>query len=314
MRGHPAVSDAGNRTVIEDYYAALKMGDFPHVVELHSPDLVCWMSGTSLVSGRFEGRDALYAHMGKHVLKPLVVGTEPYLKESRIAIVDASIVVGVLHGGLPSKDGGRYDQYYLQIFRLTGGVIVEIVEFFDTVMVETVLMKNHLKTPRLPPARPFEMAATPSASRSARDDVVTLATLLIQSLKNADPAELRTVVHPSVRIRTIGSTPQSGSSDGIEALVAALGRGVQDTRLICADGAFACILMRAADPEYHQQYGLLLQVSEKQIVDISVFLDTVEAERVLFDNPVLPMASRSVMAPFDISKAQLACMGQSALR
>jgi ketosteroid isomerase-like protein len=300
------VSDTDSKAVIEDYYAAMREGNFPHVVDLHSPELVCWMSGTSLVSGRFKGRDALYAHMGEHVLGSLVVGTEPYVKESSIAIVDASIVVGLLHGGLPSKDGGRYDQYYLQIFRLQDGLIAEIVELFDTVMVEIILMKNQLKVPRKPCARPFEIVTNPGDSRCTRDEVVAVTDLLLESLTNRDPVQLRAVLHPSVAIRTIGSTPLSGSSEGPQGLVAAVGCGVQDARLICADRASACVLMRSSDPAYRQQYGLLLQVRAKQIIDISIFLDTVEVETTLFDNPVLPNPSASVMPPFDIAQARLA--------
>jgi ketosteroid isomerase-like protein len=312
-RGSPElVSETDNRAVIEDYYVAMSEGNFPRVVELHSPELVCWMSGTSIVSGRFKGRDALYAHMGEHVLGPLVVGTEPYVKESSIAIVDASIVVGLLHGGLPSKDGGRYDQYYLQIFRLEDGLIAEIVELFDTVMVETVLMKHQLKLPRNPPARPFDFAANPRVSRGTRDEVVTVTDMWLEALTNRDRVQLRAVVHPSVRIRTIGSTPLSGLSEGVDALVAAVDRGVQDARLVCADSASACVLMRCSDSAYHQQYGILLRVREKQIIDISIFLDTVEVERTLFTNPILPHPSTSVMPPFDIAQAQLA--SASALR
>jgi ketosteroid isomerase-like protein len=298
--------------VIGDYYAAMAAGDFAHVVGLHSPDLVCWMSGTSLVSGRFEGRDALYAHMAKHVLGPLVVGTEPYVKDSSIELVDGPMVVGLLHGGLPSKDGGRYDQYYLQIFRIQDGLIAEIVELFDTVMVETVLMKNRLEVPREPPARPFNIVPSPDTSGCTRAEVVAVAARLLESLTNGDRAQLRAEVHPSVRIRTIGSTPLSGWSEGIDALLAAVDRGVRDGRVVCADDASACVLMRSADPAYHQQYGLVFRVRDRQIVDVSIFLDTVEAERALFANPVLPHASISVMPPFDIAQAQLA--GASARR
>lgn len=278
-------------------------GDFPHVVELHSPELICWMSGTSLVSGRFEGRDALYAHMAQHVLGPLVVGTEPYVKESSVILVDDSIVVGLLHGGLPSKDGGRYDQYYLQIFRLTDGRIAEIVELFDTVMVETVLMKHRLKVPRRVPDQPFNIVTNPESSPPTRVEVAGTTVLFLESLVNRDWLQLRAVVHPSVRVRTIGSTPLSGVSEGIDALVAAVERGVRDVRLVCADGASACVLMRSSDPDYRQQYGLLLGIRARRVTDISIFLDTVEAERALFDNPVLPRPSRSLMPPFDVALA-----------
>lgn len=285
----------------------MREGNFAHVIELHAPDLVCWMSGTSLVSGRFQGRDALYAHMGRHVLGPLIVGTEPYVKGCSIAIVDASIVVGLLHGGLPSKDGGRYDQYYLQIFRLQDGLITEIVELFDTVMVETILMGNRLMVPRNPCARPFEITASPRVSGCTRDEVVILTNLMLESLAIGDTALLRSTLHPSVTVRTIGSTPISGLGYGVDAFNAAVDRGVKDARIICADSVSACVLMRSSDLSYNQQYGMILRVGERKIIDVNIFLDTVEVERALFANLLLPNQSTSVMPPFDITQAQLSC-------
>jgi ketosteroid isomerase-like protein len=263
------------------------------------------MSGSTLVSGRFDGRDALYAHMAKHVLGPLIVGTEPYVKGSCIAIVDGPMVVGLLHGGLPTRAGGRYDQFYLQIFRLEGGLIAEIVELFDTVMVETALMGHELEVPRRPPDRPFGIAADAGASRGTRTEVLAVTQHLLDSLMSRDRAGLRAVVHPAVTVRAIGSTPLSGVSEGIDALLAAVDRGIQDARLVCADDVSACVLMRSSDPAYRQQYGLLLRIREKQLIDLCIFLDTVETERALFENRVLPTPSRSMMPPFDISQAQL---------
>ena len=109
-------------------------------------------AGASSPAGSRDARRPT-AHMGEHVLGPLVTGTEPYVKDSRIALADGDFVVGLLRGGLPTKSGDRYDQFYLQLFRLQDRLIVEIVEIFDTVMVERALMGHRLATPRRWPAR-----------------------------------------------------------------------------------------------------------------------------------------------------------------
>ena len=289
-----------HRAIIEDYYRAMGADDFDHVVSLHDPDVVCWMSGRSLVSGRFQGRTELYAHMGEHVLGPLV-GGEPYVKGSRIAIVDGDITVGLLHGGLPARDGGRYDQFYLQIFGFENGLIREIVEMFDTVMVETQLMKNALATPRLRPAEPFDLDAPPIASSLERSEVIALA----QDFAGALSARGVTaaLLSETVDIRVIGSTPLSGRTGDPTLLGKLFSHGLADIRVVAADAHAAVLLARAGDPDYAQQYGILIEPDGDRIGCVSVFLDTAEAEAQEFDNPVLPAPSRSIMPPFDIRQA-----------
>ena len=78
---------------------------------------------------------------------------------------------------------------------------------------------------------------------------------------------------------------------------------MQDVRTICADDNAACQLMRSARPSYDQQFGILLGADGDKIGELTIFLDTVEAERAVFDNPVMPDPSKSVMPPFDVGKA-----------
>jgi ketosteroid isomerase-like protein len=292
-----------NRTVIEDYYRAMGQGDFDHVVSLHAPDLVCWMSGRSLVSGRFQGRTELYAHMGRHVLGALVTGTEPYVKDNRIAVVDGDFVLGLLHGGLPGiQPDSRYDQFYFQLFRLEQGLIVEIVEIFDTVMVETVLMGRKLATPRAWPAAPFDLAA-PALQGRSRGDTTRLARELGQALA-ADQAErVAALLSREPIVRLIGTTPSSGRWNCIDPVYPVLAGGMRDVRTVCADESAACLLMRSANPYYQQQLGILIGIQDDRIGELTIFADTLEAEQVVFGNRILPDASERVMPPFDVATA-----------
>jgi ketosteroid isomerase-like protein len=291
-----------HRAVIEDYYRAMGADDFDHVVSLHDPDVVCWMSGRSLVSGRFQGRTELYAHMGEHVLGPLVPG-EPYVKGSRIAIVDGDITVGLLHGGLPAKDGGRYDQFYLQIFRFEDGLIREIVEMFDTVMVETRLMKNRLATPRGAPERRFGLDAPAIVSSLSRDAMARLALSFAEKVAAGDFDGLSPLLAGDTEIRVIGSTPLSGRWSDPAVLADLFAERLADVRPIAADGNGAVLLARAAAEDYAQQYGLLIEADGARIGCVSVFFDTVEAEARRFGNPMQPEPSRGIMPDFDIRRA-----------
>jgi ketosteroid isomerase-like protein len=293
---------SAHRAVIEDYYRAMGADDFDHVVSLHDPGVVCWMSGRSLVSGRFEGRTELYAHMGEHVLGPLV-GGEPYVKGSRVVLVDGDVTVGLLHGGLPARDGGRYDQFYLQIFRFEDGLIREIVEMFDTVMVETQLMKRALAAPRAKPAVPFDLDAPPVASSLSRGGMMALAGRFAAALAAGGGAG--DLLADEAEIRVIGSTPLSGRTRDRAVLERVFARGLADARTIAADGQAAVVLARSGDAAYAQQYGIVVEADGERIGCVSVFLDTAEAEAREFANPLLPAASRSVMPPFDVGRALL---------
>lgn len=292
-----------HRAIVEDYYRAMGEGDFDHVVELHDPDVICWMSGRAIVSGRFQGRTELYAHMGEHVLGPLLFGAEPYVKGSRIVILDDDIAVGLLHGGLPAKDGQRYDQFYLQIFRFENGLIREIVEMFDTVMVETALMKNRLQIPRALPAAPFTLASPALHSRLSREGMVALAEAFAAALAERDASHAGRLLADAADIRVIGSTPVSGVTCDAAVLANLFASGLADVRLIAADANAAVVLARSGNSDYAQQYGLLIEAEGEKIGCVSVFLDTAEAEAHEFGNPLQPATSQNIMPDFDIRAA-----------
>lgn len=291
-----------NNDTVRDYYRAMGEGDFAHVVSLHDPDVTCWMSGTSLVSGRFEQRDALYAHMGEHVLGPLVADTEPYVKGSRLILADGEYTVGLLHGGLPARDGGRYDQFYLQVFRFEDGLIREIVEIFDTVMVETALMKNSLAQPRAMPERPFDLDAPACSSSLDRNGMIALGERFAQALSSRSFAESRACLSDDAEVRVIGSTPLSGRTRDAEVLDRVFADGLSQYRIVAADGGAAVVLAQGA-PNYPQQYGLVIEAQGEGIGCLSVFLDTVAMEAHLFGNDMVPGASASIRPAFDVMQA-----------
>lgn len=293
------MADNPNNDTVRDYYRAMGEGDFAHVVSLHDPDVTCWMSGTSLVSGRFEQREALYAHMGEHVLGPLVPDAEPYVKGSRLILADGEYTVGLLHGGLPARDGGRYDQFYLQVFRFADGLIREIVEIFDTVMVETTLMKNHLAQPRATPEQPFDLDAPACTSSLNRDGMIALGERFARGLSSRAFDETRACLSADAEVRIIGSTPFSGRHSDAGVIGRVFAAGLSQYRVVAADGGAAVVLARAAQ-DYPQQYGLVIEAQGEHIGCLSIFLDTVASEAHQFGNPMVPGASASIKPAFDI--------------
>lgn len=291
------------REVIDRYHRAIAVSDYDIVTALHAPEVVVWMSGPSIVSGRFQGRENLFAHMTHHVLGPLDVAAEDYVKGVRVIVDDGDYVAVIFHGGLPNRTGGRYDQYYLQIFRMGDGLIQEIVEMFDTVMFEEAVAGHRLRTPRARPASPFVIAA-PTAGAPDRDTMLRLAEAWQAAVAASDWAGVAALAGPSCTLEVAGTTPLSGVAPfDPERLRTALAGGTGWSRIACADRNGAVVLMRGADPAYDQQYGVVLEADGDRIGRISLFWDTVAAEARLYDNPMLPETTHSIMPSFDLRLA-----------
>ena len=62
-----------------------------------------------------------------------------------------------MQGGGPTVNGGRYDQTYCEIFTIRDGLIIEMHNFFDTVLVEDALFSNRLENIEAPISHPFQI-------------------------------------------------------------------------------------------------------------------------------------------------------------
>jgi ketosteroid isomerase-like protein len=286
--------------LIERYYAATTEGDFDTVVTLHAPDVVCWMAGETVVSGRFQGREALFEHMIHHVLGGLVGGSESYVKAARVVIVDPPFVVGLMHGGLPNATGGRYDQRYLQIFRIGDGLIREIVEIFDTAMFEEAVAGNRLTRPREKPATPF--AVLPPLS-GARDKSATLALAqgFVAAIETKAPDQIEALLSPGAQLGMIGTTPLSGfaAADSSRLTDVLAGEALR-SRIVCADQQGAVLFLHPRGEAGPRQIGVLIEPDGAGIGRISVFEDTLGLETHRFSNPLRTAGTARIMPPFDL--------------
>lgn len=145
-----------NIALIENYYQCLAGGDFEALAALHSDDVVFNMLGKTPVSGRWEGKAECFGPIvADGVVGKLRAGEFQFAKKWKIMCADEQRVVGIMQGGGPGKNGEQYDQTYCQVFTITDGLIAEMHEFFDTVLVELVLNDNPLKGPMTPNQRFF---------------------------------------------------------------------------------------------------------------------------------------------------------------
>ena len=152
------MSVEANRRLVEQWYAALAAGDFETIFDLHHEDVVYNMVGNTPVSGRIYGKQACCNGMiGEKLLQKLVPEQIQFAKEWQIVAAEGDRVVGLMKGGGPTLDGNQYEQTYCEIFTITDGKIVEMHNFFDTVLVEQCLFDNSLERPETPLQDPFQV-------------------------------------------------------------------------------------------------------------------------------------------------------------
>ena len=125
---------------------------------MHHEDVVYNMVGNTPVSGRIYGKEACCNGMiTQKLLEKLVPEKIQFSKEWTIVAAEGDRVVGLMKGGGPTKDGNNYDQTYCEIFTIRDGKIVEMHNFFDTVLVEQCLFDNHLQEIEEPLVDPFQV-------------------------------------------------------------------------------------------------------------------------------------------------------------
>lgn len=290
------------RDIAQAYADCLVSGDFDRLVSLHHPDMVCSLLGDTIVSGRYVGRDAFFAHTFKHVLGNLAETDEQYLKDARVACAGGDYAILLLRGGLPTRNGGRYDQNYLQCFRVVDGLVVENHEMLDTAMLETQVYGKKLQQSRPAPAEllvPRRLAA-----RAGNDGtpVAPVSEAFLKALHSGDLETLLVQLSLDAVIQIAGATPHSGVVRGRSDFAALVGRELQGYAsgslawnaqpwLVCQDDEGFCVLgdlkAQLADGRpYAQTIGLLAQCRSGEINELYIYFDTAAQERQRWSNPL----------------------------
>jgi len=312
-----SMSAEESRWVAEEFIARLKRGDIDGVVELYSNDQVVNMMGDTPVSGYHEGRETFWPFALGEVVGRLEAVDEAYVKENRLACLDGNVVVMLMHGGLPTKTGGRYDQNYGFVWTIRDGKICHTHELLDSDMIETAIYDRSHAMQRSRPKNPYRVdLANPATVRAGtREATTAVAKNFIAALQSADPVAYFKLLSDDVATNIVGWTPYSGRWIGHEALRAQLFDWhadhfqsgtrcmAQDYRLLCADDRAFCMLLTGGGVtgdgrRYDQHYGVVANIRDDLITDLHVFLDTAKAEEFIFGNPFVTPAHARAKAPF----------------
>ncbi|MBF7013669.1 hypothetical protein QUC32_02290 [Novosphingobium resinovorum] len=309
------------RDIAQAYADCLVSGDFERLVSLHHPAMVCSLLGDTVVSGRYVGRDAFFAHTFEHVLGRLEQTHEQYLKDARVACAGGDYAVLLLRGGLPTRIGGRYDQNYMQCFRVVDGVAVENHEMLDSVMLETQVYGKHLSQPRVAPDElltPRRLAAEPFNDGTPVEPV---AAAFQTALQSGDLPALRELLSDDVVVQIAGANPHSGvvrTRDAIARLLDLELAGYRPgslqwtagPRLVCQDDEAFCMLAEltaelAYGGPYAQTIGLLAQCRRGLVNELYIYFDTAAQERQRWGNPLDGNNCERAVPPLSIEPAPL---------
>ena len=120
MSGHPNVD------IFKRLYSAFTTGDMVKVGEEFADDLVWHVPGGNSISGDYEGRAAILELFGK--MFKSTDGT--YKPEILDILANDKHVAAYLHA-TARRNGKMLDQDYVFMFRIHGGKIAEVWEFWN---------------------------------------------------------------------------------------------------------------------------------------------------------------------------------------
>lgn len=126
-----------NKELVEQVFAGLASGDGGPLVSLLADDVTWTVMGTRTWSGRLEGKmtvlTELLGPLGAKLTGPLHVSAKRIIAEGDMVVVEARGFDNLTMEGKP------YNNNYCFVLRLEGGLIREIVEYLDNMLVDDAL-------------------------------------------------------------------------------------------------------------------------------------------------------------------------------
>ncbi len=126
------------KKIIEQYFENINAVN-PNVFDVFAADFRYTVVGDTPASGTFTSLDDLMVNFAAFVEH--LQGIKLHIKE---LVAEGSTVVARAQGESTTKEGKEYNNSYVLFFRFEGDKIVEVTEFMDTVMVETVVYGKKL--------------------------------------------------------------------------------------------------------------------------------------------------------------------------
>jgi uncharacterized protein len=124
-----------NKKIVLSFYDAGARGDMDTCFDLLSDDVTWTNIGSTRFSGTYSGKQALAEELLGPLFSQLKAGIASTLEQ---LTAEGDIVVAQTKGSAETLDGRPYNNRYCQVFRFANGKIVEVTEYFDTALLDSV--------------------------------------------------------------------------------------------------------------------------------------------------------------------------------
>jgi ketosteroid isomerase-like protein len=128
---------AENKRVIRDLYDANNRGDVKGFMAFLDEDVRWTNIGSTPFSGSFSGKENIASKLLGPLFSRLKNGITATIDN---VVAEGDFVVVQLRGQAETIAGTPYNNTYCHIFRIDGGKIREVTEFFDTDLANRVLV------------------------------------------------------------------------------------------------------------------------------------------------------------------------------
>ncbi|SOD29230.1 hypothetical protein SAMN05518800_4825 [Variovorax sp. YR752] len=125
-----------SKALVQRIHDELDKGNGQVFVDSLADDASWKLEGTTPWSRTYRGKKAIR----EELLNPLFAQfAGPYVSKTERIIAEGDRVVVLFSGDVPTKAGKRYNNRYCYVYRLEGGKVKELTEYFDTALVQEAL-------------------------------------------------------------------------------------------------------------------------------------------------------------------------------
>ena len=125
-----------NKALVQRIHDELDTGNGQVFVDSLADDASWKLEGSTAWSRTYRGKKAIR----EELLNPLFAQfAGPYVSKTERIIAEGDRVVVLFSGDVPTKAGKRYNNRYCYVYRLEGGKVKELTEYFDTALVQEAL-------------------------------------------------------------------------------------------------------------------------------------------------------------------------------
>ena len=125
-----------NKALVQRIHSELDKGNGQLFIDSLADDASWTLEGSTPWSRTYAGKAAIR----EELIKPLFAQfAGPYVSKTERIIAEGDRVVVLFSGDVPTRAGKRYNNRYCYIYRIEGGKVKELTEYFDTTLVQQAL-------------------------------------------------------------------------------------------------------------------------------------------------------------------------------